>query len=64
MSCTTERAILAGGLFLGRPKSVAPLIRASYSTRVAGYSGGDVRNAPTAITARMPKPLRSFSIRK
>ena len=57
---TEERAVLAGGCFWG----MQDLIRrydGVISTRV-GYSGGDVRMRPTAITEPTLKPLRLSSI--
>ena len=44
MTVSTERAVLAGGLFLGHAGSDRRICPGVISTRV-GYSGGDVQNA-------------------
>ena len=60
MTDKSERAVLAGGCFWG----VQDLIRCQrgvLSTRV-GYTGGEVRDAPTATMAPTPRRSRSSSI--
>ena len=62
MAMQTERAILAGGCFWGMQDLIRK-IPGVIKTRV-GYSGGEFRTPPTAITGLMRRRSRSLSTRR